>query len=99
MIRRGIAVAGAALLLPVLLGACRDGEQGRPYNLTPGVYVGKADSPVGAGTLTALRDRALYQAGIDTASDGSTASRTADVRPPAMPDGSAIKGRLGGQNF
>lgn len=92
-------MVGAALLLPVLLGACREGEQGRPYNLTPGVYMGKADTSVGAGTLTALRERALYQAGIDTTSDGSTVSRTADVRPPAMSGANAIKGRLGGQNY
>lgn len=98
MKRRNLVAVGVAVLLPVLLGACREGEQGRPTNLTPGVYMGKKSAPLSEPAQTALRERALRQAGVDASQSvgGPTASRTADVRPPGA---STIKGRLSGQNY
>lgn len=44
------------------LAACRESEQGRPLELTPGVYSGKQDEKLSEDQRDALRERSRYQA-------------------------------------
>ena len=100
MKRSAILAAAAALVLPLLLGACRDDEQSRLLYLKPGVYLGKQDAELSAATLTKLRERAGHQA--DTFGEmGGGPSRTSpsDVRPPDDAVGKSFKDRLSEQNF
>ncbi len=45
------------------LGGCREAEQGRPIEHTPGVYTGKKDQPLSEAQREELRERTLLQSG------------------------------------
>lgn len=77
-----------ALMTSVVLGACRDSEQGRVSNFEPGVYKGKTEAPLGADAMKALRVRAYEQSrGFSQTGGGgggsASVSTSADVRAPA----------------
>ena len=55
----GALALGLAAL--VVLAGCREEEQGRIIGYEPGVYQGKADTPLSAETLDTLRSRASLQ--------------------------------------
>ena len=57
--RRLAAVVGLVAL--AALAGCRESEQGRPLTYDKGVYQGKPDDGLTAGTLDALRQRAQHQ--------------------------------------
>ncbi len=50
-----IVVLGCVVAAGVLLGACRENEQGRVLLYQKGNYLGKPDTAVSEGTLRALR--------------------------------------------
>ena len=47
---RTATMMGLAAVVALTLGACREEEQGRRVMFEPGVYKGKADSPISAET-------------------------------------------------
>lgn len=49
------------LILACGLSACRESEQGRPTEFTPGVYKGKPDQKLSEDTRKALRERSRHQ--------------------------------------
>ena len=55
-LRLGTVVCLASL---VLLGACREEEQGRLQSFEPGVYQGVEDTELDQETIDALRSRAM----------------------------------------
>lgn len=71
----------------LVLGACRDDEQGRSLAYDKGNYAGKPDAQLSEGARRSLMDRIHHQGGLDTARTGSPGSTgpssSADVRPPA----------------
>jgi hypothetical protein len=71
----------------LILGACRDDEQGRSLAYDKGNYAGKPDVPLSDDARRALMDRIHHQGGLDTPGGGtpgiSGVSSSADVRPPA----------------
>jgi len=74
-----------------LLGACREDEQGRKLLFKPGVYLGKADTPITEEARRAIRSRMSRQAASrglgGGGGGGSGLGRPPDVRPPsAKPD-------------
>jgi hypothetical protein len=70
----------------LVLGACRDEEQGRSLAYDKGNYAGKPDTKLSNATRRALMERIHHQGGLDTASGGASGTSGAapgtDVRPP-----------------
>ncbi|MDP2621551.1 MAG: hypothetical protein Q8P46_15505, partial [Hyphomicrobiales bacterium] len=56
----GLAIIGATILA-LGLGACREGEQGRPLTYQKGVYQGPQDTPLSDAQLEELRHRGSAQ--------------------------------------
>lgn len=54
-------MVGAALAGALILGACREEEQGRVVRFEKGTYAGPTDTPLGEETLRELQQRARYQ--------------------------------------
>jgi len=86
---RRIALLGAAISAALVLGACRDEEQGRPYQYTTN-YAGTPDSTISPQAEQALRDRVRFQRGLDSgAPSGGGLAGSGDVRPPAVREDAA----------
>ena len=77
-----ITFIGRAAMFALLLAGCRAEEQGRILNYQPGEYLGKPDSQLSESQTRSLRQRAMYQAGIQLGGSGGGGSER-DVRPPA----------------
>ncbi len=78
-----IVVLGCLVAASVLLGACRENEQGRVLVYEKGNYLGKPDTAVSEGALRALSSRIQRQnERAGPASGGAPAGRPPDVRPP-----------------
>ncbi len=85
MHRTGLVLAGAGALAMLLLGGCREEEQGRIQNYQKGTYLGQADTELGQATLGDLRTRIRYQGGTRDAlygGGGAPTSASSSVRPP-----------------
>lgn len=86
MHRTGLVLAGAGAIAMLLLGGCRQEEQGRIQNYKPGKYLGQADTALGQETRDDLRTRIRYQSGAGSAlsgGGGAPTSSSSSVRPPA----------------
>ncbi len=103
-------VIGLAAVLALTLGACREDEQGRRLTYEPGVYKGKADTPVSEQARRALKTRIQLQNGLAGGSGGAGGARRSappNVRPPAGAVGGgraaipldALRQRTRRQNF
>jgi len=66
-----------------LLSACRAEEQGRVTNFEPGVYKGKADTPLSAAQMRVLLKRTLRQSDLSIRYGGTSKKRGPDVRLPS----------------
>ncbi len=70
----------------LVLGACRDEEQGRSLAQNKGNYAGKPDAKLSDAARRSIMDRIHYQGGLDSGSGGtpgiSGVAPGADVRPP-----------------
>ncbi len=93
-ISRTVTMMGLAAAVALTLGACREEEQGRRVMFEPGVYKGKADSPISAETKRSLRTRVQYQNelayGMSGGGGGAPASAPPNVRPPSGGGAAAI---------
>ena len=111
LFRTATAMALAAALV-LTLGACREEEQNRRLTYEPGVYKGKADTPISAEAKRALRTRVLHQNALagGVGGGGGPASAPPDVRPPSGAAGGvrgagrgipldALRRRVQQQNF
>ncbi len=103
-------VIGLAAVLALTLGACREDEQGRRLTYEPGVYKGKADTPVSEQVRRSLKTRIQRQnalAGGVSGGGGAPRSAPPNVRPPAGAVGGggssipldALRQRTRRQNF
>lgn len=79
-------LVGGVMATGLIVGACRENEQGRPLAYQKGHYAGNPDTPISEEARRSLMNRVHYQIGLDSASGGtagiSGASSSADVRPP-----------------
>jgi hypothetical protein len=93
---RTATVMALAAALVLTLGACREEEQNRRLTYEPGVYKGKADTPISAEAKRSLRTRVLHQnalaGGSSGGGGGAPASSPPDVRPPSGAVGGAGSG-------
>lgn len=86
MHRTGLVLAGAGAIAMLLLGGCREEEQGRIQNYQKGTYLGQSDTELGQATRDDLRSRIRYQSGAGSAlsgGGGAPTSASSSVRPPA----------------
>lgn len=86
MHRTGLVLAGAGAMAMLLLGGCREEEQGRILNYQKGTYLGQSDTELGQATRDDLRSRIRYQGGARNAlsgGGGAPTSASSSVRPPA----------------
>ncbi len=85
---------GLAAAVALTLGACREEEQGRQLMFEPGVYKGKADTPISAAAKRSLMTRIQLQnalaGGLSGGAGGVPGSSTPNVRPPSSAEGRAI---------
>ena len=90
---RTATVMGLAAAVALTLGACREEEQGRRMMYEPGVYKGKADTPISAAAKRSLKTRIQRQnalaGGLSGAGGGAPGSAPPDVRPPSGAAGGA----------
>ncbi len=59
--QKSFVVFGALLICGLLLGACREDEQGRMLRFEKGTYLGQSDTPITDEGRAALRRRARTQ--------------------------------------
>jgi hypothetical protein len=72
----------------LLLGGCRQEEQGRIQNYQPGKYLGRSDTALGQETRDDLRTRIRYQSGAQSGGGGGAPTSTSSsVRPPTASEG------------
>jgi len=92
--RKLFALVGVVLLAPLVLGACREDEQGRILRYKKGVYLGTPDSKLTGEQEQKLRERAQYQGSSVAFAPGGGGERP-NVRPPApsTPETDALKER------
>jgi hypothetical protein len=76
-----------AVATGLVLGACRENEQGRPLAYKKGQYAGNPDTAISEDARRSIMNRVQHQSGLDSASGGTSGisgvSPSADVRPPA----------------
>lgn len=92
--RKLFALVGVALVAPLLLGACREDEQGRILRYKKGVYLGQPSPKLSEEQERLLRERVQYQgSGVSLALGGG--GERPNVRPPAptSPETDALKER------
>ncbi len=91
---RTATMMGLAAAVALTLGACREEEQGRQLMFEPGVYKGKADSPISAAAMRSLMTRIQRQnalaGGLSGGAGGVPGSSAPNVRPPSGAEGRAI---------
>ncbi len=84
---RTATMMGLAAAVALTLGSCREEEQGRRIMFEPGVYKGKADTPISAAVRRSLSTRAQRQnalaGGLSGGAGGASGSAPANVRPPS----------------
>ena len=89
---RTATVLGLAVALT--LGACREDESDRRVMFEPGVYKGKADTPISAAAKRSLMTRIQLQnalaGGLNGGAGGVPGSAAPNVRPPSGAAGRAI---------
>jgi hypothetical protein len=71
----------------LLLGGCRQEEQGRIQNYQPGKYLGRSDTALDQETRDDLRTRIRYQSGAQSGGGGAPTSTSSSVRPPTAGEG------------
>ncbi len=85
---------GLAAAVALTLGSCREEEQGRRIMFEPGVYLGKADTPISAAARRSLSTRAQRQnalaGGLSGGAGGAPGSAPPNVRPPSGGAAAAI---------
>ena len=91
---RTATVMGLAAAVALMLGACREDESDRRVMFEPGVYKGKADTPISATAKRALMTRIQLQnalaGGLSGGAGGAPGSAAPNVRPPSGAAGRAI---------
>ncbi len=91
---RTATVMGLAAAVALMLGACREDESDRRVMFEPGVYKGKADTPISATAKRALMTRIQLQnalaGGLNGGAGGAPGSAAPNVRPPSGAEGRAI---------
>lgn len=93
--RKFFALVGVALLAPLVLGACREDDQGRILRYKKGVYLGQPSPKLSEEQERQLRERAQYQGSGVSIALGAGGDRP-NVRPPASstPEADALKERV-----
>jgi hypothetical protein len=90
---KSLVILGLAFSAALLLSSCRAEEQGRVWDLFPGVYKGKADTQLSQAQVKSLRQRANRQSDV-VSPPGGGAKAGGDVRPP---DSVVLKNRADSQ--
>ena len=84
---RTATVMGLAAAVALTLGACREDESDRQVMFEPGVYKGKADTPISAAAKRSLMTRIQRQnalaGGLSGGAGGAPGSSAPNVRPPS----------------
>jgi len=83
---KAMLMASGIVAATLLLGACREEEQGRPLQYRKGEYAGKPDTQLSAAARRSIQDRVRHQGALGASPGGGTGravpSSSADVRPP-----------------
>lgn len=99
-VMRALGFACVLVIGATALTGCRDDEQGRVINYLPGVYKGKADTPISDKARADALNRTYLQAGATGMASGAPVPDRGDVRRPGEPsnlDHEALAKRLRAQ--